>query len=231
MAIFNSYVSLPEGKFLDQINPWILLETRGSRSGGWPTVSCWCFVRIQKGICDGIINRIYIYISPSIILSGWWFGTWIFILPYIGNNGPNWLIFFRWVETTNQLYLGLWSVSEHGLYPHNAMNKFWQHKDMKGLNPQKHGKMKQDTNQQVHGLKPLGLLSVLQSKSKIMNLSCVCVTLSHTAQAMGWSMGPTWPLTWHDCFPPQKRRFYALKYIEIYHHPSRSFQDILPGNP
>ena len=32
---------------------------------------------------------------------GWWFGT-IFIFPYIGNNHPNWLIFFRGVETTNQ---------------------------------------------------------------------------------------------------------------------------------
>ena len=36
-------------------------------------------------------------------LSGWWFGTF-FIFPYIGNNRPNWLIFFRGVETTNQLY-------------------------------------------------------------------------------------------------------------------------------
>ena len=26
----------------------------------------------------------------------------IFIFPYIGNNHPNWLIFFRGVETTNQ---------------------------------------------------------------------------------------------------------------------------------
>jgi hypothetical protein len=182
-------------------------------------------VRIQKGICDGIINMIYIYFTKYNLI---WLVVWNmnFILPYIGNNDPNWLIFFRWVETTNQLYLGLWSVSEHGLYPHNAMNKFRQHIDMKRLNPQKHGKMKQDTNQQVHGLKPLGLLSVLQSKSNgnlsqqnsrwgmrrfnedmIMNLSCVCVTLSHRAQAMGWSMGSTWPLTWHDCFPPQKRRF------------------------
>ena len=35
-------------------------------------------------------------------LSGWWFG--IFIFPYIRNKHPNWLIFFRWVQTTNQLY-------------------------------------------------------------------------------------------------------------------------------
>jgi len=32
---------------------------------------------------------------------GWWFGT-VFIFPYIGNSNPNWLIFFRGVETTNQ---------------------------------------------------------------------------------------------------------------------------------
>ena len=31
----------------------------------------------------------------------WWFGTF-FIFPYIGNNTPNWLIFFSGVETTNQ---------------------------------------------------------------------------------------------------------------------------------
>ena len=43
--------------------------------------------------------------SPAVgctitMLSGWWFGTF-FIFPYIGNNHPNWLIFFRGVQTTN----------------------------------------------------------------------------------------------------------------------------------
>ena len=32
----------------------------------------------------------------DISISGWWFGTF-FIFPYIGNNHPNWLIFFRGV--------------------------------------------------------------------------------------------------------------------------------------
>ena len=47
-------------------------------------------------------------ISPSKIgeftrnVAGWWFGTF-FIFPYIGNNHPNWLIFFRGVQTTNQV--------------------------------------------------------------------------------------------------------------------------------
>ena len=44
--------------------------------------------------------------SWGMYLTGWWFGTF-FIIPYIGNNHPNWLIFFRGVQTTNQL------TSEH----------------------------------------------------------------------------------------------------------------------
>ena len=39
-------------------------------------------------------HDIYIY-------SGWWFGTF-FIFPYVGNNHPHWLIFFRGVQNTNQ---------------------------------------------------------------------------------------------------------------------------------
>ena len=34
------------------------------------------------------------------LLFGWWFGTF-FIFPYIWNSNPNWLIFFRGVQTTN----------------------------------------------------------------------------------------------------------------------------------
>ena len=36
-----------------------------------------------------------------ITYTGWWFGTFV-IFPYIWNNYPNWPIFFRGVETTNQ---------------------------------------------------------------------------------------------------------------------------------
>ena len=39
--------------------------------------------------------------------TGWWFGTF-FIFPYVGNHHPNWLIFFRGVETTNQNNIQLW---------------------------------------------------------------------------------------------------------------------------
>jgi len=46
-----------------------------------------------------IISYIYIYIS------GWWFGTFI-IFPYIGNNNPNGLSYFkqRGRYTNNRIY-------------------------------------------------------------------------------------------------------------------------------
>ena len=41
------------------------------------------------------------------IYAGWWFGTWMdYDFPYTGNSHPNWLIFFRGIETTNQKALG-----------------------------------------------------------------------------------------------------------------------------
>ena len=42
--------------------------------------------------------------SDTTINSGWWFGTF-FIFPYIGNNHPSWLIFFRGVQTTSQSWI------------------------------------------------------------------------------------------------------------------------------
>ena len=45
-------------------------------------------------------------------LSDWWFGTF-FIFPYIGNHHPNWLIFFRGVQTTNQLSMSPSWTSYH----------------------------------------------------------------------------------------------------------------------
>ena len=44
-------------------------------------------------------------------ITGWWFGPF-FIFPYIGNNHPNWLIFFWGVQTTNQ-------ISTRGLDTHH----------------------------------------------------------------------------------------------------------------
>ena len=50
-------------------------------------------------------------IFHHLFYTGWWFGTF-FIFPYIGNNHPNWLIFFRGVQTTNQyIFKLIWSCT------------------------------------------------------------------------------------------------------------------------
>ena len=56
---------------------------------------------------------------------GWWFGTF-FIFPYIGNNHPNWLIFFRGVQTTNQLYIYIYILYIHiSTYAHAGICILW----------------------------------------------------------------------------------------------------------
>ena len=49
-------------------------------------------------------DRIYLIHIQYTCIPGWWFGT-VFIVPYIEKNNPNWLIFFRRVETTNQIHM------------------------------------------------------------------------------------------------------------------------------
>ena len=56
----------------------------------------------------GHVNHGQVVLPNLLLVSfeivGWWFATF-FIFPYIGNNNPNWLIFFGGVETTNQKLL------------------------------------------------------------------------------------------------------------------------------
>ena len=47
--------------------------------------------------------------------AGWWFGTF-FIFPYIGNNHPNWLIFFRGVAQPPTRKVGI-EVAKIGIEP------------------------------------------------------------------------------------------------------------------
>ena len=68
----------------------------------------WVYVYVYiydiYGLYHGIYGIIMVIYGYYLFISGWWFGTF-FIFPYIGNNHPNWLIFFRGVETTNQIYI------------------------------------------------------------------------------------------------------------------------------
>ena len=67
--------------------------------------------------------------APTIKIAGWWFGTF-FIFPYIGNNHPNWLIFFRGVQTTNQIgFFGLGYVmrlARVGCFKHDLLSHCFQ---------------------------------------------------------------------------------------------------------
>ena len=71
------------------------------------SLAAWQEIYEVRGACSG----------QAIFSSGWWFETFI-IFPYIGNNHPNWIIFFRWVETTNQFIWGFsWKWMEMELSP------------------------------------------------------------------------------------------------------------------
>ena len=73
-----------------------------ARTGGWgaspiSSVADGDFSVLGGGVCTN--HQTYTY-------TGWWFGTF-FIFPYIGDNHPKWLIFFRGVETTNQYIMNI----------------------------------------------------------------------------------------------------------------------------
>ena len=67
------------------------------------------------------------------VLSGWWFGTF-FVFHDIWDNPSQWLIFFRGVETTNQLVLQLCNYTEWSNYTDLCykcyLNIFWSTDNM-----------------------------------------------------------------------------------------------------
>ena len=80
----------------------------------WPLQSSfyWISLPLLYHIKFAILSHNHCIIVEIIdyhILFGWWFRT--FFSPYIGNNHPNWLIFFRGVQTTNQLYIFIYTCS------------------------------------------------------------------------------------------------------------------------
>ena len=80
--------------------------------------------------------------------TGWWFGT-CFIFPYIGNSNPNWLLFFRGVETAKQ---GITTV----IIILNVIILEVEHKEDKTLKPYK-TKNNEDTN----GINMKGICRIL----------------------------------------------------------------------
>ncbi len=87
--------------------------------GGHCMLSCWCLV-------SG-----YFYLHPYLGGGWWWFQMFSIFTPIWGRL-PFWHLFFRWVETTNQLYIaqknaGIWNLFKyqyHGGPPHRGEPKF-----------------------------------------------------------------------------------------------------------
>ena len=77
----------------------------------------------------------YVKIIENHLLPGWWFGTF-FIFPYIGNNHPNWLIFFRGVDTTNQ-WFELWESCRSLVGAFDAVCVTWSqpHREISNQGP------------------------------------------------------------------------------------------------
>ena len=102
------------GKWFDAImRPWLQYQIRICfRNISWDNLSNLCrawqpggFVFLDPpGFNHHIIESHHGRSKQPLWLTDWWFGIWN-IFPYIGKNHPNWLIFFRGVETTNQLII------------------------------------------------------------------------------------------------------------------------------
>jgi len=80
-----SHHHLPQKHFHKNLDSWIFLVKGG---GG-----CVIFA---------IVQALFVILPclPLHIFSRWWFQTYFFFTRAWGND-PNWLIFFKWVETTN----------------------------------------------------------------------------------------------------------------------------------
>jgi hypothetical protein len=52
----------------------------------------------------GTLHTLMIFCGNKWLIGGFeHFFPYVYIYIYIGNNNPNWPIFIRWVETTNQM--------------------------------------------------------------------------------------------------------------------------------
>ena len=60
-------------------------------------------------VCGEATDRMYPYIFPKERNLTRWFQIFVIFIPTWGNH-PFWLIFFEWVETTNQLTMGVFPI-------------------------------------------------------------------------------------------------------------------------
>ena len=107
------------------------------------------------------LPNINIFFHGWVNISGWW--IWNMFFPYIGNNNPNWLIFFRGVETTNQICCMMW-------YP---PNHWFSHPSWCAHLATSHWNSRQNRNVHRDG-KPIGFRSCFRSRQTIGFMMQIC---------------------------------------------------------
>ena len=90
-------------------SPFYLGPLFGSLKHVETIIFCWTFLNVCQDPISSWLSKIdagrkILATRFPRIIAGWWFGTF-FIFPNFGNNHPNWLIFFRGTETTNQIVI------------------------------------------------------------------------------------------------------------------------------
>ena len=103
------------GVFRFGLSKWHLLKRLGPWIGKFGKFPCQPASHLKNGAVKnfpqrlGWVNRWDCYFelmklnqgNREILGSRWWFQTFFIFTPNLGND-PIWLIFFKWVETTNQ---------------------------------------------------------------------------------------------------------------------------------
>ena len=100
-------------------------------------------------------NGNFPWIFMVVMRTGWWFGTIFYFSIYTGNSNPNWLIFFRGVETTNQIMIqwnwGTWIFmekhSKFGGWHHGFPD--WSPYNFVALSTEIHREIKRDINREM----------------------------------------------------------------------------------
>ena len=83
------------------------------RTSPIPTLSWWQIKITELAINDHLVGGLEHF-------------SFFIIFPYAGNNNPNWLLFFRWVETTNQPYM-LVTGNKNTSFSDTATFHHWNH--------------------------------------------------------------------------------------------------------
>ena len=75
---------------------WLSVPGNGNYGKKYQTCETYRQLDMHRYFKSGSLRKFVYY------LTGWWFQMFIILTPTWGNE-PIWLIFFKWVETTNQL--------------------------------------------------------------------------------------------------------------------------------